>query len=233
MAKGLIGVNVTTGGLGGFTPQVNRTGFTEFREKKLFLSQRELGLFLPKTFRGGYGELPAGLVVAEDVNSGFLVPYIPDTISASDPGRIMLVTGCNVSNSFQIWAEDAGKLKATDVIVLTDTDGTYEEATVSSVTKYDDRRYTVILGANTAANFEIGAKLANCYLKAGTTGKRSVAKYILDQNLYAGGAENPNGALGSVFITNGILYTNACTGLDATAISAIGGVVDGSFIIIK
>ena len=51
--KPIIGIGSTSGGLGGFVPQVNRTGYTSLRERKLFYSQREVGLFLPKTILGG------------------------------------------------------------------------------------------------------------------------------------------------------------------------------------
>lgn len=227
MAKPIIGLGTTTGGLGGFTPQVNRSGYTSLRGKKLFKSQREIALIGEKTMRGGYGEIPAGTVVAEDVTSGFMVPYIPTTIAATDIGRIFLVTGCNASNTFQIWAEDSAKIKAGDVIILTDTDGTYEQATVSTVIKYDDRRYTVTLGANTTGNYEIGAKLGNCYLKAGTAGKFSDAKFVMDQDTYTGDYTNANGALTSVLISNAILYVASCVGLDAAAATALGATIDG------
>ena len=234
MAKPILGIGVTNAGLGGYVPQVNRTGFTEIRERKLFFSQRELGLFIPKTLRGGFGDLPMGTVMAEDTNSGLLVPYIPDVIDLEkDLGRIELVTGCNAASTFQIWTEDSGKLKVGDVIVLTDTDAAYEEATVSALAAYDDKRWTVTLSGNTTANFEVGAKKANCYLKSGASGKRSTAKYLLDQDSYTGGYDNPNGSLSSVFISNGIVYKAACTGLDSAALSSLGGVEDGMFAIFK
>ena len=85
----------------------------------------------------------------------------------------------------------------------------------------------------TTANFEIGAKKANCYLKSGASGKRSTAKYLLDQDSYTGGHDNPNGALTSVFLSNGIVYKASCSGLDATALSALNGVEDGMFAIFK
>lgn len=232
MSKAILGIGRTNGGLGGYTPQVNHTGFTELREKRLFFSQREIGLFLMKTVRGGYGEVPAGTILAEDTNSGFLVPYIPDTISAENIGRLMLVTGCNATNTFQIWKEDSGKIKAGDVIVLTDTDGTYEEATVLSMAKVNDRIHSVTLSGNTTGNFEL-AKSACCYLKAGTSGKRSVAKYVLDQDTFAGEYDNPNGAQVSVFVSNGVLYGSSLIGHDATAATALGSVTDGQFVIIK
>lgn len=234
MAKPIIGIGTTNAGLGGYIPQVNHTGFTELRERKLFFSQREMGLFIPKTLRGGFGDLPMGTVMAEDTNTGLLVPYTPDVIdNDKDLARIELVTGCNASNTFQIWTEDSGKIKVGDIIVLTDTDAAYEEATVSALAIFDDKRWTVTLSGNTTANFEVGAKKANCYLKSGATGKRSTAKYLLDQDCYTGGYDKPNGALTSVFVSNGIVYKAACTGLDATALSALGGVEDGLFAIFK
>ena len=232
MGKSIIGIGSTTGGLGGYTPQVNRTGFVELREKRLFFSQRESGLFLMKTVRGGYGEIPAGTVLAEDTNSGFLIPYVPDTIAATDKGRLMLVTGCNATDTFQIWKEDSGKVKVGDVIVLTDTDGTYEEATVSAVATVNDRISSVTLGGNTTGNFEL-AKSACCYLKAGASGKRSTAKYVLDQDTFAGEYDNPNGAQVSVFVSNGILYGASLVGHDSTAATALGSTTDGQFVIIK
>ena len=235
MAKPILGVGVTNGGLGGYTPQVNRTGYVELREKRLFFSQREMGLFIPKTLRGGYGDVPAGTILAEDTNSGFLVPYVPDAIGAGDIGRIMLATDNITATTFKIWAEDRGKFKAADVIGLTDSDGAYEEATVSSVVlDANEKMATVTLGGATVTvgGFTV-AKSANAYLKAGPSGKRSVAKYVLDQDSYTGDYDNPNGAQTSVFMSNGVIYKDSLVGADATALTALSGVTDGQFVIFK
>ena len=142
-------------------------------------------------------------------------------------GAAVVATEYRYRYAFQIWAEDSAKIKANDVIILTDTDGTYEQATVSTVVKYDDRRYTVTLTANTTGNFEIGAKLANCYLKSGSAGKFSDAKFVMDQDTYTGDYTNANGALTSVLISNAILYVSSCVGLDTAAATALGATIDG------
>ena len=235
MAKTILGVGVTTGGLGGYAPQVNHTGFIELRDKRLFFSQREMGLFIPKTLRGGYGVLEAGTVLAEDTNTGFLVPYTPDAILATDAGRIMLAADHTTAVTFKIWAEDRGKLQKDDVIVLTDSDGTYEAATVASVAlDANGRTATVTVSAATVTvgGFTV-AKSANAYLKAGSSGKYSVAKYVLDQDQFTGDFDNPNGALTSVFLSNGVIYKDSLVGADATALTALSGVVDGKFVIFK
>lgn len=237
MAKAVMGPGVTSAGLGGMAPQVNRVGYSAIRERKLFYSQREVALLLEKQLRGGYGDLLAGTVLAEMTAAPYdLVPYIPDTISTTDVGRIFLVNDNITSATFKIWAEDRGKIKAADVIVLTDTDGTYEEATVSSMAEdAGGRTWTVTLsGATVTAGGFTVAKSANCYLKSGASGKRSTAKYILDQDVYTGNYENPTpGALTSVFLSNGIVYKSMMVGLDATAASALGAVIDGNFVIVK
>lgn len=235
MAKTILGVGVTTGGLGGYAPQVNHTGFIELRDKRLFFSQREMGLFIPKTLRGGYGVLEAGTVLAEDTNTGFLVPYIPDAIGSGDLGRVMLATDNITATTFKIWAEDRGKLEKDDDIVLTDSDGTYEVATVASVVLDANGRtatVTVSAATTTVGGFTV-AKSANAYLKAGSSGKYSVAKYVLDQDQFTGDFDNPNGALTSVFLSNGVIYKDSLVGADATALTALSGVVDGKFVIFK
>ena len=234
MAKAVLGVGVTSAGLGGNSPQFNRTGYVELREKRLFYSKTDAALLLPKTFRGGYGQLEAGTVMAEETATGLLVPCPQDTLLATDVGRIMLISGCNAAATFTIWREDSGKIKSGDVIVLTDGDNAYEQATVSTVAPTaDERIYTVTLSAVTTGNFET-AKSASCYLKAGTTGKLSTAKYILDQEVYTGDYTNPSAnALGSVFISHGIVYKDALVNYDSTAATALGGITDGIYVIFK
>jgi len=235
MSDKIIGLNITSAGIGGDLPQVNHTGYTQFREKRLFFSEREVALIIQKTVRGGYGDLEMGTVMAVEAATGLLVPYVPDTISAADPGRLMLATDNITATTFKIWKEDFGKIKAGDVLVLTDTDAAYEEATVSTVIMdADGRTATVTLsGATVTVGGFTVAKAANCYLKAGASGKRSTAKYVMDQHLSTGDYTNPNGAHTSVVLSNAIMYADAMVGADATALSALGGVVDGPYVVLK
>jgi hypothetical protein len=228
-------LNITTADIGGYIPKINHAGLTQFREKRLFFSEPEVALIIQKNVRGGYGDLEMGTVMAVETATGLLVPYIPDATSAADPGRVMLVTDNITATTFKIWKEDSGKIKAGDVIVLTDSDGAWEEATVLTVViDADNRLATVTLtGATVTVGGFTVAKAASCWLKAGSANKRSTAKYILDQDSFTGDYDNPNGSLSSVFLSNGVLYKDSCTGLDATAVTALGAVIDGSFVIIK
>ena len=235
MSDKIIGMNVTTAGIGGDLPQVNHVMGPQFREKRLLFSEPEIALIIQKNVRGGYGDLAMGTIMAVDTNSGFLVPYVPTTIGAADPGRVMLITDNITANTFKIWKEDAGKIKATDVIIMTDTDAAYEEATVLSVVIEANGRMalvTLTAATVTAGGFTV-AKSANCYLKSGAAGKKSDAKYIMDQHLSTGGYDNPNGAHTSVIVSNAIVYADALVGSDAAALTALGGVSDGPYVILK
>ena len=236
MSDKIVGINVTSAGIGGDIPQVNHTGYTQFREKRLFFSEPEIALIIQKNVRGGYGDLEIGTVMAVETATGMLVPYVPDTVGGADVGRLYLATDNITSNSFKIWPTDMGKIKTGDVIVLCDTDaGAYEEATVSTVVlDTNGRMATVTLSAatTTVGGFTV-AKSANCYLKAGASGKRSVAKYILDKHLSTGTDENPNGAHTSVVVSNATLYKDALVGADATALASLGAVEDNPYVILK
>lgn len=235
MSDKIIGMNITTAGIGGDIPQVNHVMGPQFREKRLFFSEPEIALIIQKNVRGGYGDLEAGTVMAVETLTGFLVPYIPDTISAADVGRIMLVSDNITATTFKIWKEDIGKLDVDSVIILTDSDGAYEEGVVASiVADAGGRTYTVTLddATTTSGGFTV-AKSACCYLKAGASGKKSTAVYVLDQHLSTGDYTNPNGAHTSVVVSNAILYKDAMVGADATALTALSGVVDGPYVILK
>lgn len=235
MSDKIIGLNVTTAGIGGDLPQVNHVMGPQFREKRLFFSEPEIALIIQKNVHGGYGDLEAGTVMAVAAATGLLVPYVPDAIAATDVGRIMLATDNVTATTFKIWKEDVGKITPDDTIVLTDSDGDYEAAAISSVVlDADGRMATVTLSAatTTVGGFTV-AKAANCYVLAGAAGKRSDAKYVLDQHLSTGDYTNPNGAHTSVVVSNAVLYKDAMVGADTTALTALNGAVDGPYVILK
>lgn len=230
-----VGLNKTNAGLGGNVPQFNLTGYTNLREKRLYFSQRDIALLLGKTMKGGFGEVEMGTVLALDQNTDKLVPYVPDTISATDKGRAFLANDCDQTDNFDLPMEQSYKIQVDDVLIMTDTDGSYEEVTVSDIDRdsYDWKAVVTLTGA-TSGTFTV-AKKANVYPKAEDTGsgKRSKAVYVLDINIDTG-LEPQDGALVSVLLSNAIIYQDACVGMDSTAISDLGNVSsDGQFYILK
>lgn len=231
-----VGIDKTDAGLGGLIPQQNLTGYTRTKMKSLFFSEREVALLLNKTLRGGFGSLEIGTVLAEVQGSNKLVPYVPamGNFSQEDVGRVMLLNDCNTTNTFDLAVASSYKIQKGDTIILTDTDGTYEEATVGSVDResYDYKAVVTLSSGNTSNSFTT-AKNANCYVKSGTSNShKSDAVYILDQSTLTG-VENQDGALTSVLVSNAIIYQSACVGMDSYAKSDLSVTSDGEFYILK
>ena len=235
------GLDRTSGGLGGNIPQQTLTGYTTRFYEQLFKSTRDIALLLDKTFRAGYGVLPIGTVAAVDQNTDKLVPYVPDTISEDDVGRVFSLTdltAAGVSGEFDVPMLESYKLQANDVVILTDTNGTYEERTINSVDRDSHNiKATVHLSTGVTSDF-LTSRLANAYVKAedASSGKRSRAKYIIDAETDTGGGVYAKGALGSVVLSNAVLNKDVMekANIDATAMTHLGNIeLDGTYYILK
>lgn len=247
-----VGPNKTTAGLSGAIPQQSLTGVTRYTEKRLFYSLREQALILPKTIRGGYGVLEAGQVMAKientadplgDVAQGVLVPYVPDAAAitslqhADTPGAVPVYSAasttiyCDLQRS---WAFKVG-----DEIVLDDNDSAPEGCTITAIDR-TSQDYQAKLTVNSISGTFTAAALAYIMHRqsspdsSGGAGLliQSVASYILEQTIDTG-FEDQGGALGSVVVSNAILYQDAMKNCDAGAITDLSLVSDGNFYILK
>ncbi len=231
------GRGLTSAGLGGAIPQQNLTGYHVAQYKRLYKSHREIALLLDKTLRAGYGCLEAGTVMAVDQNTDNLVPYTPDTISEEDPSRVFLLNDCSTADNFDVELLESYKLASGETIVMTDSDGTYEQATISGVDRSSSNyKANITLTGSTSNNFTV-AKSANCYVKAEDASgddKASKAKYVLDMAVDTGAGEDAEGGLGAVLLSNAVIYKDATVGMDSTAITDLGNVSeDGAYYILK
>lgn len=233
------GINRTIGPAGDI-PQQTIRGIVPMFFKRLYKSPREVALLLDKTFRGGYGVLEIGTVVAIDQNNtDQLVPYTPDTIDYQDVSRVFLQTDCDAASTFRVDLLESYKLAEGDTIVLTDTGGTYEDAEIDSIdrTVYENlgQAEVTLTGATTASFTQ--ANKANAYVKAqdGDSGnKNSKAVYILEMEVDTGAGEAANGGLGAVLLSNAIIYKSDCVGMDSQAITDLENVTsDGQYYIIR
>lgn len=235
------GLDRTSAGLGGNVPQQTLTGYSTAFYKQLFKSTRDIALLLDKTFRAGYGALPIGTVVAEDQNTGNLVPYAPDSISEEDVARVFTLTDlttASVSGEFDVLMAESYKVESGDAIVITDTNGNYEEKTISSIDRTSSNyKATVALSSGVGSDF-LTSRMANAYLKAedAFSGKRSVAKYIIDAVVDTGAGEYRKGGLGSVVLSNAVLNKDVVdeNNIDATAMTSLGNITaDGTYYVLK
>lgn len=232
------GLGRTAGGLGGAIPQQTITGYTVDVQKPLYKSPREVALLLDKTFRSGYGCLPKGTVVAKDENTDKYVPYAPDSISDEDVARVFLLNDCDTADNFDVDLLESYKVASGETIILTDSDGTYEAATISNIDRTSSKiKATITLTGAVSGTFTT-AKDANCYLKAedSGSGKRSKAKYILDMDVDTGAGEDAKGGLAAVLLSNAILYKSAIPNIDSQAMTDLGNVSEdesGIYYVVK
>lgn len=226
----------TTAGLGGSIPQLNRGADTP-GYKPLYHSLPEVALIIDKTLKAGYGVLRAGTVAA--VAGNYLVPYTQDDHDNADVTRAYLVTdGANGANVCYVTQTDSYKFAVGDTIMLVrDNAGAPDYHDGGAITAIDRTTesfrakitFTTVFGAATFTT----ANKANCYVKAGTNAKGSKAVYVIDQDIDTGTGEDAKGALTSVCVSNAVLYKNNMTNLDSSAVTDLGGVVDGRFFILK
>jgi hypothetical protein len=221
----------TTIGLGGSTPQFNLSGRSA-AVLPFYHSYAENALILDATIMGGFGHLAQGTVMA--TYGEYIVPYIPTTISASDPGRSFLSADVAAAKVLYMTNEAARKFAVGHTIVASDTDDTYTdcgEITAISIDAVPGLTAVTVTNNVTATV----AKSANVYHKTGTTGKFSVATCLIDAAVSTGYAEYPTpaGANVSILLSNAVIYTNALVGMDAAAITSLGVVTRGKYTILK
>lgn len=232
------GLGRTSGGFGGAIPQQTITGYTVDVQKPLYKSPREIALLLDKTFRAGYGCLPKGTVLSKDENTDNYVPYAPDTIADTDVARVFLLNDCDTADNFDVDLLESYKVASGETIILTDTDGAYEAATISNIDRTSSNiKATVTLTGSTSNTFTT-AKSANCYLKAedNNTGKRSKAKFILDMDVDTGAGSDAAGGVAAVLLSNALLYKSAISNMDSQAMTDLGNVSEdegGQYYVVK
>lgn len=227
-------------GLGGSTPQVVHNG--EGRGiKRLFFSQRIIALIKDKTFAPGYGILRAGTVVAENAsaagNKGLLVPFVPaygSMVFGTDAAiGVAPMIADGATGHVYVTIEDSYKFIVGDQIYFQNTagDGLVDCGVITAIDRTDPRRADIACGAYTATNATL-AKSAYVYIKTGAT-PFSIAKYILDKDIDTGTGEDAVGALGSVVLSNAMLYTGSLINATAPALTSLGAITDGPHTIIK
>ena len=227
-----IGIGKTKAGLGGYAPQVNLTGITRLVQKRLFFSRRESALLLEKTLRGGFGAVDIGTVMGVVAGDDRIVPFAAVGNTSPIGKTFLTVDATNGNANITVSLSDSYRFVIGDPVVLYNATPTYQVTTVADITRgattatieLDDvvgaATYTVALGAFLA--HRTGANAADATSLA--------AAYILDQDIYTGeGAETvqPDGALGSVVVSNAVLYADVIENINADALTALGMVRDG------
>lgn len=229
-------------GLGGNFPQISRMAQVG-GPKSLFHSMREQALILDKTIMPGYGVLRAGTCMAVATISGNLVPY-PAVAATNTIGKTFLsITKASSGTTFYISNDhydrwEAARADGEHLIVMADSITPEDLGVIASVTKNDQPGLTKVMGtaSSTTATFTL-ANNACIYVQTAAADPFAASAYILDTDTDTGtGSEGfSKGALGSVVISNAILYLATLTSCnyDAAAATDMSAVTDGRYLILK
>jgi len=233
----------SSAGLHGATPQMNRMPETA-GTRPLFHSVRDIALILDKTLQGGYGVLKIGTILAENSVTGLLVPYMTDDHDDDNVGRAFVVsTITNGTHVVNVTLADSYKFQVGDhLMAVRGTGGSpaTEYTNMGAIASIDRTTYpnfAVITATSNVgnANYTV-ANATNVFVKSGAVAtKYSTAKYILDKDVDTGEGEYTAayGGNTSVVLSNAVLYLATLVGYDASALSNLGAVEDGRFLILK
>lgn len=229
--------------LGGSIPQVVRNG-EGGGYKRLYFSQPEHALIKDKTFAAGYGVLAAGTVVSENTsaagNKGKLVPYVPvygNQVAAlnNDAAKgVAAMVANGTSGHVYVSLADSYKFVVGDQLYFQNTsgDGPVDCGVITAIDRTTSGiQADISCGVYTATTATV-AKHAYVYVVSGST-PFSIAKYILDKDIDTGTGEDAAGALGSVVISNAMLYSASLVNCTSEARTSLGAIVDGQHTILK
>lgn len=226
-------------GLHGSTPQVNRSGETP-GPKRLFHSERSIALVKDKTFEAGYGSLKAGTLMGINPVTNDLVPYVMAGLAAY--GTFMVAPALanlgSTATTIVIPLSLIARFKVGDGLILVrnnaGTQAFHDGGAITAVAKLNDysAQVTFTTALDTDANFTT-ANFASCFVKSDSSSPFTKAVYILDQDLFTGTGEDAKGGVGSVVISNAILYTTSLVNLDSAGATDLGAITDGAHTILK
>jgi hypothetical protein len=200
-----------------------------------------------KTLSPGFGVLPAGTVLAENLsaagNKGKLVPYVLDdstNVNTEQQLGVSFLVQSYVSGATDVYVmiDDSYRFVVGDDIILgRNNSGSWEIQNGGAITAIDRTTYPHMAKISfttgvSSANFTVANKVA-VWPEAGTTGKYSLAKYILTATVDTGTGEGSLGALAPVLLSHGILNKGVMPNFDTTAGTALGTVTDGPHLVVK
>lgn len=214
--------------------------------KRLFYSDPANALMRDVTISGGYGVLRAGTPLAKNVsaagNVGQYVPYcptVPDSSSEAQKGNAFIVTDGTAAAICYVTMEDSYKFVVGDDLIAYDTNtSTTSAIELGAITAIDRTTHVHMAKITFTANITTGITVAlsgavHVECGADNTNGFSDCAGILGSTVDTGKGENSQGALAPMIMSNAILYTGSCEGLDTAAKTDISATESGNLLIIK
>lgn len=235
-----IGIGKTTAGLGGAVPQVNLTGMTRNVQKRLFFSRRESALLMEKTLRGGFGAVDIGTIMGVVAGDDRIVPHAAVGSESAIGKTFLVANAANGQATLQVDLVESYRFIPGDPVVLYNGSaaGVYMVSTVNAVDRTGRTAVVTLDDDFAAATFTTANGAFICH----RTGENAAdatslaAAYVLDQDMLTGVGEDtvqPDGALGSIVVSNAILYQDVMENVDDAVLTALSLIPDGRFYILR
>jgi hypothetical protein len=179
--------------------------------------------------KAGFGWIEQGTVIAEDANGEF-VPYVPTTYSDNVAVSPVLSDVALNATTLTVSELESGKYAVGDVLVLADAHTTpvyFDAGAITDISVANGIATITFTNATTVDTFTT-ARSAHVYVKTGTSGKFSTAKFIIDKPVDTGVGSAALGAQCSAIVKNAVIYSAPLFNLDTAAKTALGVVSYGN-----
>jgi hypothetical protein len=216
----------------GDTPQVNRG--VQYDVTHLYTDgfPNDATMLASLKMKKGYGLIEQGTVVAEDANGEF-VPYVKTTYSDDVATSPCLADVASTATTLTVSEAESGKYAVGDVLIIGEDTPSYQDlGAITDISVTNGVATITFTNAIGTAAFTT-ANNAHVYVKTGSSGKFSTAKFILDKPVDTGYGSTAKGGQASAIVANAIIYSPPLFNLDADAITALGVVKFGNRAYVK
>ena len=212
---------------------------------KLYFSDPMAALKIPVTLSPGYGLLESGQALAKNLSAGTagnINKYVPYNLTSFDgteasPGRAYLVANTGTtSTTVNVSIDDSYKFKVGDDLIINDNTTTAENlGAITAIDRTTYQTYAVITFTTQIGGTAFTtARFAYVAVEAGdNTNNYSDCTGILEKSVDTGTGSTAEGAIGTMIVSNAVLYLGMCSGIDTASKADISATADGSFLIVK
>lgn len=234
-------------GMYGDTPHVLRGGQTD-RRSIIGPCNPEAMLVLPVTIPPGFGYIPAGAMMGKITSeigatrAGQYVPYTPQAAAGGLAAALKTLFGAaylladpsNVATLLEVTMNDSYKFVVADHIAALDSNSTAADCgaiTAIDRTTYKDKAIITVAQIDLSA---VDMAQGGCIIhQTDTADPYQTAAGILLDGVETGTGAHAKGGQGVIVISNAILNLGALYNCDSGAITDLGAVSSGNYLILK
>ena len=223
----------------GDSPHIVRGGIVD--PKRLFYSNVETALLLPVTIPPGFGILPAGTVVGQILSGNRTGQYVPVTPRVPATGlntmfgAAYLLADGDANAIAQMTIEDSYKFAVGDLCFALDGDTAagVDLGAVVSIDRTTNTHFATVTFTNDITAAITVAQGGVVAIQTLGVSPWQAADGILIGGIDTGVGENAAGGQGAMVVSNAILYGGCLYNCDAGAITDLGALSSGQYLVMR